>query len=83
MRRYCIGAMLLDLEDPSKVIGRLAEPLLQPGPNGHKGYVPDVVYSCGAMLHQENLILPYAISDEASTVAIIRLTDLLSALKSS
>jgi predicted GH43/DUF377 family glycosyl hydrolase len=83
MRRYCIGAMLLDLDDPSKVIGRLATPLLQPAIHGNKGYVPDVVYSCGAMLHQGNLILPYAISDEASTVAIIRLSDLLSALKSS
>lgn len=81
MRRYCIGAMLLDLEDPSKVIGRLAEPLLQPDPHTHRGYVPDVVYSCGAMLHRGNLILPYAISDEATTVATIGLSDLLSALK--
>jgi predicted GH43/DUF377 family glycosyl hydrolase len=83
MRRYCIGAMLLDLEDPSKVIGRLAEPLLQPDLHVHSGYVPDVVYSCGAMLHQGNLILPYAISDEATTVATIGLSYLLSALKSS
>jgi len=81
MRKYSIGAVLLDLEDPSKVIGRLKEPLLGPNENEREGYVPNVVYSCGSVIHNRHLILPYAMSDYASTFAIIPLDDLLSAMQ--
>jgi len=82
MRRYCIGAVLLDLNDPSKVIGRLAEPLLEPKENEREGYVPNVVYTCGALLHGRKLILPYAMSDKATLVSTVPLDDLLQALQS-
>jgi predicted GH43/DUF377 family glycosyl hydrolase len=81
MRKYCIGAALLDLQDPTKVIGRLREPLLAPEGGTRDGYVPNVVYSCGAMLHGRELILPYAMSDRASTIASISLDELLIALR--
>lgn len=80
MRRYCIGAVLLDLDDPSKVIGRLREPLLAPARDEREGYVPNVVYSCGAMIHNDLLIIPYAFSDSASRVATVPLGKLLAAL---
>lgn len=80
MRKYCIGAALLDLNDPAKVIGRLREPLLSPDGNEREGYVPNVVYSCGAMLHGRELVLPYAMSDKASAIATVSLDDLLAAL---
>lgn len=82
MRRYCIGAALLDLEDPTKVIGRLPYPLLCPEDDEREGYVPNVVYSCGSMLHGKQLILPFAISDRASVIATLSLDDLLNALLS-
>lgn len=81
MRKYCIGAVLLDLDDPRKVIGRLREPLLAPEGNEREGYVPNVVYSCGSMLHGSELILPYAMSDKASAIASMSLDHLLEALK--
>ncbi len=81
MRRYCIGAALLDLEDPTRVIGRLREPLIQPEGNEREGYVPNVVYTCGALLHQRKLILPYAMSDKATVIASIDLDELLGALR--
>ncbi|GLH67505.1 glycoside hydrolase family 130 protein [Geothrix edaphica] len=81
MRKYCIGAALLDLQDPTKVIGRLREPLLAPEGTGREGYVPNVVYSCGSLLHGRDLILPYAMSDKASTIATVPLDDLLAALR--
>lgn len=80
MRQYCIGAILLDLNDPSKVIGRLREPLLKPIGNEREGYVPNVVYTCGAMIHGENLILPYAMSDRATVISTVPLAELLQAL---
>jgi len=83
MRRYCIGALLLDLEDPSKVLGSLPEPLLKPKDEEREGYVPNVVYSCGAMLHQDRLVLPYALSDTSSTIGMVNLAVLLAALKAS
>jgi predicted GH43/DUF377 family glycosyl hydrolase len=83
MRRYCIGASLFDLDDPSKEIGRLTEPLLSPLEDEREGYVPNVVYSCGAIIHNNSLILPYAVSDYSSTYAVVDLVDLLMALKSS
>lgn len=80
MRKYCIGAVLLDLEDPSKVIGRLPQPLLSPEGNEREGYVPNVVYSCGSLLHGGNLILPYAMSDYATAIATLSVHDVLAAL---
>lgn len=80
MRKYCIGAALLDLEDPTKVIGRLKHPLLSPEGNEREGYVPNVVYSCGAMVHGNRLILPYAMSDTASAILTLPLDELLAAL---
>ena len=80
MRQYCIGAVLLDLEDPSKVIGRLSDPLIRPEGNEREGYVPNVVYTCGAMLHKKTLILPYAMSDVATAVSTLCIDDLLAAL---
>jgi len=81
MRKYCIGAMLLDLEDPSKVIGHLKEPLLSPKGSEREGYVPNVVYTCGALLHRGRLILPYGLSDTACTIVTLELDDLLALLK--
>lgn len=81
MRRYSIGASLLDLDDPSKVIGRLEEPLLMPLEEERSGYVPNVVYSCGSMIHNNCLILPYAVSDYSSTYAVVELEELFAALK--
>lgn len=83
MRKYCIGAVLLDLEDPTKVIGRLKYPLISPEGMEREGYVPNVVYSCGSLLHGEKLILPYAMSDKFTAIADVDLRELLTALKSS
>ena len=83
MRRYCIGASLFDLDDPSKEIGRLSEPLLTPLEDEREGYVPNVVYSCGSIIHNKSLILPYAVSDYASSYAVVDLKELLDALKDS
>ncbi len=80
MRRYCIGAMLLDKENPSRVLGSLPEPLLEATGEKREGYVPNVVYSCGAMVHGDRLILPYALSDTSSTICTIDLRQLLEAL---
>jgi predicted GH43/DUF377 family glycosyl hydrolase len=81
MRKYSIGAFLLDLEDPSRVIGRLEHPLLSPDELEREGYVPNVVYSCGSLVHAGHLILPYAMSDTASSFATMPLADLLAAMK--
>jgi predicted GH43/DUF377 family glycosyl hydrolase len=80
MRKYAMGAFLLDLEDPSRVIGRLEEPLLEPNANEREGYVPNVVYSCGAVIHNGELIIPYAMSDYASTFATIPVDVVLDAM---
>ena len=81
MRRYVIGALLLDLDDPRRVIGQLSEPLLAPEGMEGEGYVPNVVYSCGAMLNGGDLVLPYGLSDAAVGVAIVSLPDLLAELQ--
>jgi predicted GH43/DUF377 family glycosyl hydrolase len=81
-RKYAIGAFLLDRDDPTKVIGRLRVPLLTPNKSEREGYVPNVVYSCGAIVHNDILVLPYAMSDYASTFATIHLEELLEALTS-
>jgi predicted GH43/DUF377 family glycosyl hydrolase len=83
MRRYVIGAELLDLEDPARVIGHLRQPLLVPAPDERDGYVPNVVYSCGAMLHDGTLVVPYGISDANIGVATIGVDQLLEALTAS
>jgi predicted GH43/DUF377 family glycosyl hydrolase len=80
MRRYAMGAFLLDLDDPSRVIGRLEVPLLEPDANEREGYVPNVVYSCGAVIHNRELIIPYAMSDYASTFATVSLDEVLGAM---
>jgi len=81
MRRYCIGVSLLDLEDPTKEIGRLKEPLLSPLEEEREGYVPNVVYSCGSIIHNNHLILPYAVSDYSSSYVTVNMDDLLTVLK--
>ncbi len=81
MRKYCIGAFLLDLHDPTRVIGRLREPLLSPNESEREGYVPNVVYTCGALLHERELVIPYAMSDSASSFATVSLDKLLRALQ--
>jgi predicted GH43/DUF377 family glycosyl hydrolase len=83
MRRYCLGASLFDLDDPSIEIGRLEEPLLSPREDEREGYVPNVVYSCGAIIHNDSLILPYAVSDYSSTYGVVEMEELLDALKTS
>ena len=80
MRKYSIGAVLLDLDDPSRVIGRLAEPLLSANENERVGYVPNVVYSCGGMVHEGLLVIPYSMSDYATSFATVPLADVLAAL---
>jgi predicted GH43/DUF377 family glycosyl hydrolase len=80
MRKYCISAMLLDLQNPLKVIGRLNEPLLEPTVDQTDGYVPNVVYTCGALVHGGRLILPYGLNDTATKIVTIELETLLAAL---
>jgi len=80
MRKYCIGAILLDLHDPSKVLAELTEPLVRPDGNGREGYVPNVVYTCGALVHRGRLILPYGLSDTVTTIDTVGLDELLGAL---
>lgn len=81
MRKYCLGAFLLDLNDPTRVIGRLREPLLSANEAEREGYVPNVVYTCGALLHGRELIIPYAMSDSATSFATVPLDDLLAAME--
>jgi predicted GH43/DUF377 family glycosyl hydrolase len=80
MRKYCIGALLLDLRNPQKVLGRLDGPLLEPTHNQRDGYVPNVVYTCGALIHRGRLILPYGLNDTTTTIMTIELEALLAAL---
>jgi predicted GH43/DUF377 family glycosyl hydrolase len=80
VRRYSIGAALLDKNDPAKVLARSVEPLLRPEPSEREGYVPNVVYTCGAMRHKDQIILPYAISDTYSNFATIEIAALMQAL---
>ena len=80
MREYAIGAMLLDLDDPRVVIGTLAQPLLTPTAEERDGYVPNVVYSCGALLHGDTLVLPYGCSDASIRIALIDVPGLLAIL---
>lgn len=81
VRKYSIGAALLDKNDPSKVIARSRQPLLRPEPSEREGYVPNVVYTCGAMRHNDQIILPYAISDTFSNFATMKISDLLQTMQ--
>jgi predicted GH43/DUF377 family glycosyl hydrolase len=81
LRQYCIGAFLLDRDDPSKVIGRLREPLLKPNENERQGYVPNVVYTCGALVHNGELIIPYGLADHATGFATVPLAEVLAAME--
>lgn len=80
VRNYCIGACLLDKADPTKVLGRLAEPLLRPSPLERDGYVPNVIYSCGGLLAGRTLVLPYAVADSFTSIATIPIDSLLAAM---
>jgi predicted GH43/DUF377 family glycosyl hydrolase len=81
MRQYCIGAMLLDLENPEKIIARLDRPLLAPHEKEREGYVPNVVYSCGALIHNNILIIPYAMSDINSGIATVGVKELINCMR--
>jgi predicted GH43/DUF377 family glycosyl hydrolase len=81
MRKYCLGAFLLDLADPTRVLGRLREPLLAANEAEREGYVPNVVYTCGALLHGRELVIPYAMSDYATSFATVLLDELLGAME--
>jgi predicted GH43/DUF377 family glycosyl hydrolase len=81
MRKYSIWAALLDIDDPSKIIGRLDEPILTPDEHERDGYVPNVVYTCGSMIHEDELIIPYGIADQRCGVASVSIPELLSRLK--
>ena len=80
MRRYAIGALLLDLNDPSRVIGQLAQPLIEPDATEREGYVPNVLYTCGGLIHGDQLVLPYGFSDAGIGVALISVPELLAQL---
>ncbi|MEX0611604.1 MAG: glycoside hydrolase family 130 protein [Pirellulales bacterium] len=81
MRKYSMGAFLLDLEDPTRVIGRLSEPLLAPNETEREGYVPNVIYSCGSVVHNGELVIPYSMSDYASTFATVPLQKMLARMQ--
>ncbi len=81
MRRYALSAFLLDLEDPRRVVARLDRPLLEPDANEREGYVPNVVYSCGGVIHNGQLIIPYAMADYASSFAMVGVEDLLASMR--
>jgi predicted GH43/DUF377 family glycosyl hydrolase len=83
MRTYSVGALLLDLEDPTVVVGELSEPLLVPMVDERDGYVPNVVYSCGGLLHGDTVVIPYGFADTAVAVATLRWSDLRHALLAS
>jgi predicted GH43/DUF377 family glycosyl hydrolase len=83
MRTYAIGAVLLDLDDPRRVIGTLSDPLLVPSEDERDGYVPNVVYSCGALIHGQTLVLPYGFGDSAVGFAVVDLAELLGRLTAS
>ncbi len=82
VRRYSIGAVLLDKADPGKILARSSEPLVRPEPSDREGYVPNVVYTCGGMRHNDRIILPYAISDTFCSVATMKIASLLENLES-
>lgn len=80
LRTYCLGIQLLDLKNPSQIIGRLEEPILSPNDREREGYVPNVVYSCGSMIYGDELIIPYASADHSCSIATLPLPELMSRL---
>ncbi len=80
VRKYSIGAVLLDKNDPSKVLARSREPLVRPEPSEREGYVPNVVYTCGALRHNGRIVLPYAVSDTFSNFATLKISALMQAI---
>jgi predicted GH43/DUF377 family glycosyl hydrolase len=80
MRKYSLGATLLDLKDPTKIIGQLSEPIISPNEDEREGYVPNVVYSCGSIISNNELVIPYAASDTSSTFATVPLDELFNML---
>ena len=81
VRQYCIGASLLDIDDPSKVLARTRNPILSPTAKDRDGYVPNVVYSCGGIVHGSRLLLPYGVADSFTAFATIDIDDLLAAME--
>jgi predicted GH43/DUF377 family glycosyl hydrolase len=81
LRRYSIGSLLLDKTDPSKVLGRLAEPLISPGARERTGYVPNVVYTCGSIIRGDRLIIPYGSADRSIAVITVGVGELLDTLR--
>jgi predicted GH43/DUF377 family glycosyl hydrolase len=81
VRKYSIGAVLLDKTDPSRVLARSREPLVRPEPSEREGYVPNVVYTCGAMRYNDQIILPYAVSDTFSNFATIKIAALMQTME--
>jgi predicted GH43/DUF377 family glycosyl hydrolase len=80
VRNYCIGAALLDRDDPSRVLGRLPHPLMEPGPEDRDGYVPNVVYSCGGIVRGRTLLLPYGVADNYAGFATVGVDAILAAM---
>jgi predicted GH43/DUF377 family glycosyl hydrolase len=83
MRTYSISAVLLDLDDPTKMIAALNEPLLTAAPDEQDGYVPNVVYTCGAMAHGDTLVIPYGVADQRINFATVSISALLGAMTTS
>jgi predicted GH43/DUF377 family glycosyl hydrolase len=81
LRRYSIGALLLDKDDPSRIIGRLAEPLISPGERERTGYVPNVVYTCGSIVHGNRLIIPYGSADRSIAFITVEVDELMEGLR--
>lgn len=81
VRNYCMGACLLDRDDPSKLLARTPKPILEPTPDERDGYVPNVVYSCGPLLHGRDLLIPYGVADEFTAFASCKVDDLLAAME--
>ena len=77
MRTYSLGAMVLDLKDPSRVIGHLREPLLTPSESGREGYVPNIVYTCGSLLQGDDLFIPFALADKTTSMAVVNVDALI------
>ena len=81
MRKYSIGAILLDRDDPSKIIGRMAEPLLSPADEDREGYVPNVVYTCGGLRHGDSIFIPYGVADSSVAFSFVSIESLLAAMR--
>jgi predicted GH43/DUF377 family glycosyl hydrolase len=81
LRRYSIGALLLDKDDPSRIIGRLTEPLISPGERDRTGYVPNVVYTCGSIIHGNRLIIPSGSADISIAFITVGMDELMEGLR--